>query len=368
MSVIIRYRKVKRRNGRAHGENYRVYLDIYRRGMGREYEYPENLYVSKDYTKCDNILAVDRDSMDFALRLKTTFNLEILNNRYGFISNSKRKTKFYSYAKQVSEEKGKVVCYKSPLNKFKEFAGEDITFDDIDRDVIKKFMIFMRTNIAEGSAYTYLNLLKTIFSVAQDDGIIDRNPIKDARDEDKPKQQDSECIYLTQDEIKMLIKTEIDASEHVKWAFLFTCFSCLRIGDVLELNHSAISPEGILTFRPNKTKRTVIYQPLSKSALACIRKIEKIHDNGLVFWDLPKTEGPCNNKLDDWVVKAKIAKKIRWHKGRHTFACHWLSQGHSIYTLKDYMGHSSIKTTERYAHVIPIDKKKVVEELYDFEI
>jgi integrase/recombinase XerD len=38
------------------------------------------------------------------------------------------------------------------------------------------------------------------------------------------------------------------------------------------------------------------------------------------------------------------------HALRHIFATHFIRDGGSVYSLKHILGHSDIKTTERYVH------------------
>jgi len=47
---------------------------------------------------------------------------------------------------------------------------------------------------------------------------------------------------------------------------------------------------------------------------------------------------------------------LRVHDCRHTYASHYLREGGNIFRLSRYLGHSSVKITERvYAHMVPAD-------------
>jgi integron integrase len=55
------------------------------------------------------------------------------------------------------------------------------------------------------------------------------------------------------------------------------------------------------------------------------------------------------------VTNAKIYKKATCHTLRHSFATHMLENGVNIRVLQELMGHSDVKTTEVYTHVMQKD-------------
>jgi len=46
-------------------------------------------------------------------------------------------------------------------------------------------------------------------------------------------------------------------------------------------------------------------------------------------------------------------RNFRFHDCRHDFASYWMMNGGDIYTLSKILGHSTVKVTERYAHLSP---------------
>jgi len=51
--------------------------------------------------------------------------------------------------------------------------------------------------------------------------------------------------------------------------------------------------------------------------------------------------------------RAGFTKTIRFHDLRHTFASHFMMKGGNLYDLQKILGHTTIKMTERYAHLSP---------------
>jgi site-specific recombinase XerD len=54
-----------------------------------------------------------------------------------------------------------------------------------------------------------------------------------------------------------------------------------------------------------------------------------------------------------YIDKAGLKKSYVGHTLRHTFASHLVMEGIPIYTVSKLLGHTDVKTTERYAHLSP---------------
>jgi len=71
--------------------------------------------------------------------------------------------------------------------------------------------------------------------------------------------------------------------------------------------------------------------------------------------------------IHDAARKAGIAKRVSPHTLRHSFATHMLQAGKDIRRVQDFMGHSDVRTTMIYTHVMEQNLKDISSPLDDLD-
>jgi site-specific recombinase XerD len=66
-----------------------------------------------------------------------------------------------------------------------------------------------------------------------------------------------------------------------------------------------------------------------------------------------------SNVLKNGARSAGIHRRVHLHMLRHSFATHSLEQGMDIRYVQELLGHSDLKTTERYTHLTAVGLKKL---------
>jgi site-specific recombinase XerD len=143
---------------------------------------------------------------------------------------------------------------------------------------------------------------------------------------------------------------------------LMLCYSSgLRVSEVVALKKEHIDlTRKVLLVKLGKGRR-------DRNTLIAEKSINYILDylidNEIEKWVFP---GQPNSRpitirtaqriFDNAVKKAEITKDVSIHNLRHAFATHLLEDGIDIRYIQELLGHTSIRTTERYTHVA----KKVV--------
>ncbi len=252
------------------------------------------------------------------------------------------------------------------LNTFKhlnDFCNGTALFTEIDREWLEEFIDYLHTKVSPSSCSTYFAKVKCALSESVKDKILIQNPSFFV---DPIRVPESNREYLTIEEIQRINDVDFHY-DVVKRAFLFSCYTGLRYGDIASLKWSQIqeinfngngksfaiqkrqAKTGNINHIPlNETALKLIGDRPSKDALVFNLKFNVVHIRRLLY------------KLLD---AAQISKKITFHCARHTYAVLLLANGANLMTVKELLGHRDIKSTQIYAKVIDDSKVSAVASL-----
>ena len=190
-----------------------------------------------------------------------------------------------------------------------------------------------------------------------------------------------ETEFLTEEEVQAMLRVPDRRTLQGKrdYAILLTLLTTgLRKAEICNLKVGSLK-----TYR-NQAVIDVIGKgqkfrriPLGTETLLAIQEYLKANGNGIdpnhsVFYTLGK-HGPyekrnLTSKAVDCLVrlmakKALIRKRIHPHVMRHTFATTLLDKENDLKTVQALMGHSHIRTTERYLHSTDDRKVEAIQSL-----
>ncbi len=322
-----------------------LYLDIYHNGK-RNYEFLK-IYLTKD--KIQN-----KELLKLAESIKAKRILDIKNSEHGFQPQFKNKANFIEFFSSLADKKepGPKYIWGTVNKTLKKYAGSKLRFSDVTEEWLEEFKGFLLSNVSKNTARTYFSKVRVCIRQALKDGIIVKNPLIKVAPVPK---DETERVYLTQEELEKMINTPCQYPE-VKRAFLFSCFTGLRLSDIEKLTWGEIKGDK-LQFKQKKTGGFE-YVPLNTSAMKIVRKnLDKNvfpTPNKKVF-DLP-SRSTITYKVPMWRMKAGIEKKVTFHSARHTFATLLITADTDLYTVSKLLGHKDFRTTQIYAQIV--DKKK----------
>ena len=101
--------------------------------------------------------------------------------------------------------------------------------------------------------------------------------------------------------------------------------------------------------------------PMDADVFEALHKRKKT--SGYVFNDVRGKPFDCKTILRELAGVCKTAglRRVTWHVLRHTFATHLAMRGVPLNVVQTLLGHTSISTTMRYAHVAPSALRTAIE-------
>ncbi|WP_418124206.1 tyrosine-type recombinase/integrase [Chryseobacterium sp. PTM-20240506] len=240
------------------------------------------------------------------------------------------------------------------LAKLKEFRSS-ILFGEInDKFILKyrRFLIYNKGN-AEVTVDSNVKIVKHYIKMAKKRGYQINIDVEDI----KIKQHRSHRTNLSIEEVERMkeyLFSPFISEAHKKSLgyFLFNCMTGLRIEDLRKLKRLDLNDE-YFNFWNHKSKK----QQILKTNVTC----KKILENDESLFINPITAKTINETIQDVAKFLGIRKHLSNHVARHTFATNYLRKGGKIEDLQILLGHSNIKVTMIYAHIV---EDEVVETLH----
>lgn len=205
----------------------------------------------------------------------------------------------------------------------------------------------------------YRSLLSSIFRHGVRAGVVEANPVMRV---DRFRENEHRIRFLDAGEEKALravIRKRCPAREPELDLALHTG---LRRGEQFGLTWERVDLErGILTVRGKTGRRFV---PVNSIARAALERLWR-QSNGHSFV-CPEAKREDQEDWRRWFEEAVSEAKIdnfTWHDLRHTFASRLAMKAVPLASVQQYLGHRSILTTMRYAHLSPDFQKKNIEKL-----
>lgn len=349
------------------------YLDIYKDGV-RKYEFLK-LYLVPATNEAAKVQNANTEQAAKAIRNQR--ELDIIQGKGGIVpvSNSKlllldwmevfRKLKL---ATGQSEERA--LSVEKVINHLKAFAGEKVKLSAVDADFCKGFVAYLgnatsgKHKIAKPIANSTANNYFQIFTSALNEAVrqkkIPANPVMYLSREDKKpiKAERSNRTFLTIDEVKKLADTPFK-NDHVKRAFLFACFTGLRISDIRNLTWGNIVERNeacYISITMQKTREPLTIK-LNKQAVKWLPKKTSTKE----VFNLSFHNAVINENLKRWAKAAGIDKNLCFHMSRHTFATMELTLGADLYVVSKLLGHHDLSVTQVYADIINKKREAAVD-------
>lgn len=356
---------------RKKGNRIVLYLDYYQKGF-RKTEYLD-LFLTPDPEK-GKLSRAEQDRNKEIRRMAEQIchqkNIDYNSGKFSIFDIKKQKTLLLAYFESLLHEKssslGNSGNWSSMLKHLKEYCHPGYTFENVNEKFLEGFKAHLnkakKSNgnpLSQNSKVSYFNKLLAGLKQAKKEGILNQYVNIEV---EGFKQAETQRGYLTLEELGELAKAECEIPI-LKKAFLFSCLTGIRFGDLQKLSWDQIEESEsmgcFIKFTQSKTKAPENL-PISNQALEMLGPRDP--EDGAVFPFLHYSAW-TNVKLESWKNAAGIKRKVTFHMARHTHAVLQLSMGTDIFTVSKLLGHKSLKTTQIYAKVMDSTKRTAADKI-----
>jgi len=235
------------------------------------------------------------------------------------------------------------------LLKFTKKQPEEITEDDI--------KLFIAQNMQEASASSIILFLSAIKYAYL--GILKKDLTIDIK---RPKREKKFPTVLTKEEVRRIIDSFDTKKSRLMISLIYACG--FRVSELINLKLKDLNFEEKIGYvKQGKGRKDRLFN-IPEFLLEDLKEQVDFQtkNNKEYLFTGPKGKLSSRNIqkiIQKAAIRAGIKKDVHVHTLRHSFATHLLENGTDIRKIQELLGHSSLSTTQLYAHVSTEELKKI---------
>lgn len=274
--------------------------------------------------------------------------------------NNKYLIEYLDYIKYVKKYSDKTVeSYKNNLDKFINYIkNKDLL--KVNQSDLEGF-ITTYDNLDHKTIAHYVTVLNSFYKYLLDSEYINSNPVETIK---HPKVNVHLPVFLNEEEINRLLNIDLNTAYDYRNKAMLELLFCsgLRVSELVNLKVQDIDLENAnIKVMGKGSKERVV--PIDDEAIKHVKNylinyrydlIKKENNDYMFINNLGKNISRIGfyKFLKAQAIKAGIKKEMSPHTIRHTFATILLKNGADLRIIQELLGHSDIKTTQIYTHLI----------------
>lgn len=213
-------------------------------------------------------------------------------------------------------------------------------------------------------------VISQVWTLATGGGYVSTPSPTKSKNVKPPKFDNERTRHLSPAEVTLLLDGLKKRSPQSHDMALMALYAGMRFGEISSLTWRDVDFErGIITIRNPKSKKNRV--AFMSSHIRDVLETKSSNGTaGLVFKDengnrvgrISNVYRQVADELFNDGVKDRL-QRVGFHTLRHTFASWLVEDGQSLYAVKELMGHSDFKMTQRYSHLAPDGLREVAKSL-----
>lgn len=269
-----------------------------------------------------------------------------------------------------NSSKHTITNYKVDLEFYLNYLeSKNLSITEVTLEHLEAYKAYLRkTTYGNGKHYSEntrarrISSLKSFYDYLYEREVITKNPAHKLTI--PKKEQGTVPIFMTLKDAQKLLKATEGEIHGLRDKTIITLFltTGMRLSELVNLDIDDITGTQIKIKQGKGNKSRVVNISPEVAELIQEYLTQKPYINGRALF----TSQKCNRisregvqkMIDKYVKKAGLDSNLSTHKIRHTAATLMLKNNVDLNTIREILGHSSLRTTQIYAHVLDENKQE----------